>query len=139
MPFGRRQQPPGGPKPEPTPQRPVVAEPMPRAVDSPSLQPAAPETVASKVVAAAHELITFLLARYDGGGGRVHAESVIGAAAALTGEFAQRATGEIIPQGKPAYIFGDRINDILLEGSAHGRATVWMALEKAAHDAGVPQ
>jgi hypothetical protein len=111
----------------------------PRAVASPPLQPSASEPVEPKVVAAAHELISFFLSRYAVGEARVHAESVIGAAAALTGEFAQRAANLPIPQGQAAFVFGDGINDILLEGRSHGRATVWAGLEKVARDCGVPQ
>ena len=125
MPFGRRQQPPGG-KPAQPPQPEI-----PRAVEAPPLQAPEPEPFNANLQPASKEFIAFLLGEYAGGG-MVHAESVIGAAAALTGEFAQRASGAAISTGKPGYIFGDAINDVLIEGAAHGRPTVWACIEQAA-------
>src|SRR5258707_12479956 len=109
MVFGRRQQPPGG-----KPQQPRPAQPV-RAVEAPPLQAAAPEDVRINVVTAAKEFIALLMVEYDSGGGRVHAETAIGAAAALTGEFAQRSTGLPVPEDKPKYVFGDAINHVLEE------------------------
>jgi hypothetical protein len=112
MSFGRRQQPPGT--------RPS------RAGSSPPLQPVAPG--ASHTAEAAKSLIALLLATYTHGG-TVHAETVIGAAAALAGEFAQRAADPSEPYA---------INDILFEGAARGRPTMWACIEQAATDADVP-
>jgi hypothetical protein len=132
MPFGRRQQPPGG-----KPAQPPRPEPL-RPVEAPPLQGPEPEDVTINVVTAAKEFIVLLIAEYDGGGG-VHAETAIGAAAALTGEFAQRSTGLPIPEDKPRYVFGDAINDVPYEGADEGRATVWKMYEHAALKAGVPK
>jgi hypothetical protein len=133
MPFGRRQQPPGGKPAQPPPPQPA------RAVEAPPLQAPEPEALNANLQPASKEFIRFFLRQYDGDGGMVHAESVIGAAAALTGEFAQRASGLAISTGKPGYIFGDAINDVLIEGAAHGRSTVWACIEQAALVADVPR
>ena len=133
MPFGRRQQPPGG-----KPAQPPQPE-TPRAVAAPPLQGPEPEAFNSNILPASKELIAFLLASYDSSSGLVHAESIIGAAAALTGEFAQRAAGVPFGNGKPGYVFGDAINDVLIEGAAHGRSTVWACIEQAALVADVPR
>jgi len=131
MPFGRRQQPPGG-----KPAQPPQPE-TPRAVEAPPLQAPEPEAFNSNILPASKEFITFLLARYDSGGGQVHAESIIGAAAALTGEFAQRAAGVPFGNGKPGYVFGDAINEVLIEGNSQGRATVWDCIAHAARSTGL--
>jgi hypothetical protein len=136
MSFGRRQQPPGGEQtaPRPTP-HPEIARP----VISPSLQPPEPEQVNPKMLPAAQALARLLLADYGDRNGNVHAPSVIGAAAALTGEFAQRAGGVEPGTGKPGYIFGDAINEVLLEGRDKGRTTVWDCLTRAWREAGLPE
>jgi hypothetical protein len=133
MTFGRRQQPPGA-----KPVQPAQPSPEPlRAVDAPPVQPAAPEAFNANIVPASKEFMAFLLGRYDSGDGLIHAESVIGAAAALTGEFAQRAAVGSLGTGKPGYIFGDAINDLLIEGKARGRATVWDCIVHAARSTGL--
>lgn len=101
------------------------------------MQPSAPEPFNVGILPASKEFIAFLLGRYDGGGGLIHAESVIGAAAALTGEFAQRAAGAPFDDGRPGSVFGDAINEVLLEGKAQGRATVWDCIVHAARGAGL--
>jgi hypothetical protein len=131
MPFGRRQQPPSGKAaqpPQPAPLRPVEA---------PPLRGPAPEAFNANILPASKEFIAFLLARYDSGDGVVHAESIIGAAAALTGEFAQRAAGVLFGDGKPGYVFGDPINEVLIEGREQGRITVWDCIAHAARSTGL--
>jgi hypothetical protein len=126
MAFGRRQQPPGG-----KPARPPQPEPL-RTVEAPPSQAPEPEAFNPNILPASKEFIAFLLARYDSGGGLVHAESIIGAAAALTGEFAQRTAGGPFGDGRPGYVFGDAINEVLIEGKAQGRVTVWDCIVHAA-------
>jgi hypothetical protein len=135
MTFGRRQQPPGGsPSPRPEPSRP-----QPQAVHAPPLQPHEPESFHPKLLAAAQEFNALLLAEYGDGDGQVHAPTIIGAAAALTGEFAQHAGGISLDTGKPAYVIGDAVNVILLEDAGNGRATVWGCLQRAGRDAGLSE
>src|SRR3954454_24925574 len=126
MPFGRRQQPPDG-----NPVQPSQPASL-RRVAAPPLHGPEPAAFNSNILLASKEFIAFLLARYDSGGGLIHAESIIGAAAALTGEFAQRAAGVPFGNGKPGYVFGDAINEVLIEGKAQGRATVWDCIIHAA-------
>jgi hypothetical protein len=126
MSFGRRQQPPGGAQPAPAL----------RAAPSPPLQPAVPDVPRAHTAEAAKELTTLLLAAYQRGG-TVHAETVIGAAAALAGEFTRRAAESALPQSGPRHVLGDAVNDLLLEGAAHGRPTMWTCIEQAARDAGM--
>jgi len=130
MPFGRRQQPPGKPAQAPQP------APL-HTVEAPQLQGPEPEAFNTNILPASKEFIAFMMGRYDSGGGLIHAESVIGAAAALTGEFAQRAAGVPFGNGQPGYIFGDAINEVLIEGAAQGRATVWDCIAHAARSAGL--
>jgi len=124
MTFGRRPFKPGPPD-----------KPLPAAAD-PMGSRIAPERLAPRVDDAAKDLVDFLIASYRNGGG-VHAETVIGAAAALTGEFAQRATGLSIPDGGKTFVFGDAINGVLLEGEQDGRMTVWRCLQQSLRDAGL--
>jgi hypothetical protein len=126
MPFGRRQQPPDR-KP---------AQPL-RPAEAPPLQGPVPEAFNANILPASKELIAFLLARYDSGAGLIHAESVIGAAAALTGEFVQRAAGGPSGDGRPGYVFGDPVNEVLIDGAAQGRATVWDCIAHAARSTGL--
>lgn len=133
MTFGRRQQPPTGTQP-PRPQ-PDGA----RTVPAPPLQPPDPEPFNPNIIAASQDFLPFLLAEYADDNGMVHAPTAIGAAAALTGEFAQRAGDVPFGEGRPGYVFGDQINDILIEGMEKGRVTVWDCLRRAARDCGVPE
>jgi hypothetical protein len=126
MSFGRRQFRPGPP-----------TKPLPAAAD-PSGPPAEPERLAPRVDDAAKNLVEFLIATYRDGDG-VHAETVIGAAAALTGEFAQRATGLQIPESDGQFVFGDAINEVLLEGEKDGRITVWQCFQRSLYEAGLAE
>jgi hypothetical protein len=138
MTFGRRTQPPGGEPPPPRPQHQSQRE-KPRTVEPPSLQSPEPEQVNANAFPASKEFTRLLLANYGDRNGNVHAPSVIGAAAALTGEFAQRAGGVALNTGKPGYVFGDAINAVLLEGGENGQVTVWHCLQRAARDAGLAE
>jgi hypothetical protein len=107
-----------------------------RPVPSPALR-AGDEAFNENIAAASKELTAFLLAQYKDRNGSIHASSVVGAAAALTGEFAQRATGISLAPGKLGYVFGDSINGILFEDAAKEQATIWDCLVLAARDAGL--
>ena len=75
-----------------------------------------------------------LCAAYTDHNNRIHAETIVGGAAALTGEFALRATGLPIPAA--GFVFGDPINQILFEGG-DGHLTLWDLLASAAAAIGV--
>ena len=140
MPFGRRQQQPTAPRSVPPVELARMPSP-PLQVDEAVLcapQPVRNETFNPNIVPASREFIAFLMSRYDTDG-HVHAESVIGAAAALTGEFAQRAAGIAFGGGNPGYVFGDAINEVLLEGKAKGRATVWDCIAQVARAEGLSE
>lgn len=66
---------------------------------------------------------------------RLQPESAIAAGAALTGEFALRATGMLLPDKGP--VPPDLANDVLFGGVREGRATAWMFLMHAAVEAGL--
>jgi hypothetical protein len=122
MQFGRR---PFKPGPANTPLA-AAADPM---------GPSGPERLAPRVGEAARALVEFLIDSYRDRNGGVHAETVIGAAAALTGEFAQRATGISMPEDIKQFVFGNAINDVLLEGNKDGRVTVWQCFQQSLRDA----
>ena len=63
---------------------------------------------------AAAELGRMLRHAYTDRNERIHAPTIVGGAAALTGEFALRATG--LPLPRIGFVFGDPINEILFEG-----------------------
>ena len=81
------------------------------------------------LLAPAHDLAQMLYAAYTDEDNRLHAETVIGAAAALTGEFALRATGVPLPPG--GFVLGDPVNEILYEGEAQNQLTLWTVLSLA--------
>jgi hypothetical protein len=133
MAFGKRQQPP--PPPEAAPENP---EPAPSLAPDP-VAPFKAESPDDYVhcFEPAKELVKILMEAYGGSGGRVHAETILGAAAALTGEFALRSTG--LPLPVKGLVFGDAINDVLYEGAAHGRMTIWSFFAQAARGAGLAE
>jgi hypothetical protein len=105
------------------------------AVAAPPLQPDAPSSGNQQHCAnAASEIVAMLLAAYTIQR-RLHVDGAIAAAAALTGEFALRATGVPIPD--KGTISGDAVNDVLFAGAPEGRATAWMFIMHAAMEAGV--
>jgi hypothetical protein len=85
---------------------------------------------------AAQELVAMLCHVYTDRNNRIHAPTIVGGAAALTGEFALRATG--LPLPRIGFVFGDPINEILFEGG-RDQATLWDVLEKSAATIGVPK
>lgn len=133
MPFGRRQPPPEAVLPG------TLEMDFLRRVEAPSLQSSQGDAFNPKIAIASKELTTFLLAQYRDRNGSIHAASVVGAAAALTGEFAQRASGISLAEGKAGYVFGDLVNGVLIEDTAQGQPTVWDCLLLAARDAGVAE
>src|SRR5262249_15050966 len=86
---------------------------------------AATEADTAALMAAAQDLKDLLIAAYTDEDNHVHAETVLGAAAALTGEFALRAAGVPIPSG--GFVLGDPINDVLIESKTE--VTLWDVLK----------
>src|SRR5262249_52932686 len=82
------------------------------------------EADTAAMMAAAQDLKDLLIAAYTDDN-QVHAETVLGAAAALTGEFALRAAGVPIPSG--GFVLGDPINDVLIESKTE--VTLWDVLK----------
>jgi hypothetical protein len=83
---------------------------------------------ADALLAPTEELAQMLYAAYTDRQNRVHVETMLGGAAALTGEFALRATG--LPLPEHGFVLGDPINDILCE--AKDRLTLWDVLKSTA-------
>jgi len=105
------------------------------AVAAPPLQPDAPPSGNQQHCAnAASDIVALLLAAYTVQR-RLQVDAAIAAAAALTGEFALRATGVPIPD--KGTVSGDAVNDVLFAGAQEGRATAWMFIMHAAMEAGV--
>jgi hypothetical protein len=88
----------------------------------------------AKAEAAADALAQMLRHAYTDRDNRIHAPTIIGGAAALTGEFALRAAG--IPLPKIGFVFGDPINAILFEGG-DDQATLWEIIETTASALGL--
>ena len=85
---------------------------------------------------AAQEFVAMLRHVYTDRHDRIDAPTIIGGAAALTGEFALRATG--LPLPRIGFVFGDPINEILFEGG-RDQATLWEIMEKSASAVGLPK
>jgi hypothetical protein len=67
----------------------------------------------------------------------IHIETIIGGAAALTGEFALRTVGDFDPKRDGFFVFGDPINALLYEDASKGGETLWNVLTTMAAKAGV--
>jgi len=91
--------------------------------------PASRDEDLARAEAAADELAQMLCHAYTDRNNRIHAATIVGGAAALTGEFALRAAGIRLP--KAGFVFGDPINEILFEGG-DDRATLWEIVERTA-------
>jgi hypothetical protein len=78
-----------------------------------------------KLALVARDLISMLYGAYSRGEDAPHPETVIGAVAALTGEFMLRATG--LPLPKIGFVFDDQIDDMLYMSDEH--MTIWNAIE----------
>jgi hypothetical protein len=87
---------------------------------------------------AANGLIVYLINAYTTPHG-VHAETVIGALAALTGEFALRAAAEAagIRLKGPGWVVGGAPDELLYAGATRGLPTVWSFVRQGALKAGV--
>jgi hypothetical protein len=85
-------------------------------------------TTTERVTAAASEIVGMLQLAYGSNNG-IHAESVIGAAAAITGEWVLWALEVDVPQ--EGWIVGDRINQIMFEGANAVARIVEAAVEGA--------
>jgi hypothetical protein len=90
----------------------------------------------ARAEAAAAELAEMLRDAYTDRDNRIHAPTVVGGAAALTGEFVLRAAG--IPLPRNGFVFGDPINAILFE-SGDDQATVWEIIETTASALGLAE
>ena len=107
-----------------------------RAVPAPPLQPAeTPSDTPQRCANAVTDIVALLLAAYTVHG-HLQCGPVIVAAAALTGEFALRATGGQLPETGGMSI--SETDDLLFAGAPHGRPTAWMFVMHAAREAGVP-
>lgn len=74
---------------------------------------------------------------YGEAGGRVHAETVIGAAAAMAGEFALRVSAPASTLERPQGWVVDRAVDRLLySGESSGELTIWSLIKVAVSDRG---
>jgi hypothetical protein len=90
----------------------------------------------AKAEAAVDELAQMLRHAYTDRDNRIHAPTIVGGAAALTGEFALRAAG--IPLPRMGFVFGDPINAILFEGG-DDQATLWEIIATTASALGLPR
>ncbi len=70
----------------------------------------------------APEIADFLIQQYRTDRG-VHAETLLGAVAALAGEFALRAAEPELPQD--GWVLSDNVNGILFEDEGSGEITMW--------------
>jgi hypothetical protein len=91
----------------------------------------------TEVAKVGQEIMQHVLQAYTGTGG-VHGESVIGALAALNGEFALRATTKILPTGE-AWVDGTLADGLLFAGEQAGRWSIWTIVYGYAVSAGAPQ
>jgi len=88
----------------------------------------------AKAEAAAEDLAQMLCHAYTDRNNCIDAPTIVGGAAALTGEFTLRAAGIRLP--KIGFVFGDPINRILFEGG-DDRATLWQIIEATASALGL--
>lgn len=89
---------------------------------------------------ASADIAKLLIASYHTDRG-VHSETVIGAAAALAGEFALRAAESELPDS--SWVISERSNSILFQNDASGQPTLWdvvrhRALQSGADADGMP-
>jgi len=104
-------------------------------LQAPPLQPAAaPSENLQHCANAATDLVAMLVAAYAVRD-RIDAPTAVMAAAALTGEFALRASGMALPER--GVVSGNAADDLLFAGAPEGRATAWMFMMHAAMEAGV--
>jgi hypothetical protein len=89
-----------------------------------------------KVVAAATEIVAMLISAYRDARG-VHAETILGGAAALAGEWALRATGQILPE--KGWVVGGAPDRFLYRAQSPNDLTMWMIIKKWAIKAGATE
>jgi hypothetical protein len=102
----------------------------------PSPPPVSREEDLARAESAADELAQMLRHAYTDRDDRIHAPTIVGGAAALTGEFALRAAG--LPLPKMGFVFGEPINAILFDGR-DDQATLWQIIETTASALGLPR
>jgi len=95
----------------------------------PKSPPASPAEDLARAESATDALAQMLRNAYTDRNDCIDAPTIVGGAAALTGEFALRAAG--LPLPKMGFVFGDPINAILFEGG-DDRATLWGIIETTA-------
>jgi hypothetical protein len=98
------------------------------AAAQPKLPPPSRAEDLARAESAVDALAQMLRDAYTDRANRIDAPTVVGGAAALTGEFALRAAGVSLP--KMGFVFGDPINAILFEGG--DEATLWDVIETTA-------
>ena len=89
--------------------------------------------VTESVGRASAEIAKFLINSYRNERG-VHAETLIGGAAALTGEFALRAVEPVLPD--QGWVLSEKSNALLFEDEGHGEAALWTVIRAGAERAG---
>lgn len=89
----------------------------------------------AKIAAAAHRVLSTVFPFYHSERG-LHAETVIGAVAALTGHYALAATTTVVP-GMPQWIVSADTADLLVTGSKTGGIAIGPLIAEAARRAGV--
>ncbi|MDH3236170.1 MAG: hypothetical protein OEQ29_21820 [Alphaproteobacteria bacterium] len=92
-------------------------------------------TISPNIGKAAGAMASHLMTAYEEGG-NADAAKVIGALAALAGEFSLRATDDIGP-GAPQWIVSTNVNGLLFEDEAKGIPNLWSAIRGSVQKAGV--
>lgn len=86
--------------------------------------------------AAAPEIVAFLIASYRNAQG-VHSETIIGAAAALTGEFALRAVEPKLPE--TGWVMSEKASGVIFGDHGKSKAGLWDFIRQAAIIAGASE
>lgn len=154
MAFGKRTVPPSGANPEngPKPVRPSESN----SANGPRIVPPSGaitgsgsrraildgETLKTHIAGmlkASDDIIAFLLTSYRNDKG-IHAETVIGAAAALAGEYALKATAKArnVPLPAKGWVVGSEVDDLLSMAPNPGCTSMLAVIVDAAKDAGMP-
>jgi hypothetical protein len=100
---------------------------------APSVSGSSPTTDWKKVTEASQEIIDFLVNAYRDSRG-THSETVIGAAAALAGAYAQQSVQPMAPGTQ--YVISDRVSDLMFNDTVIGQSLVGIIL-RSAEGAGV--
>lgn len=86
-------------------------------------------TLSKATAQSSANFVNFLISEYKNERG-VHAETIIGAMAALAGEFALRASEPTLPD--EGWVHSETVNGILFENETKGQMTLWAAVRKGA-------